>query len=188
MVMKSASRKICPDAMQRLIVFQRQYYVEMTTVDESGLFEAAKTVATVVQHTLHNFHANNSALTVTQAGEAGHARLIALNALLYLGNRLETDGGNKFAKDVERSVAPNHEPLAICLGSNKRHRVQTLIGPLTMPGHDGCLRTFPDPPPGTGRRWPYTCPSCRSARSNARNAAVTALQRKVAAWVARGPV
>jgi hypothetical protein len=166
---------ICPDACRRLDVFIRERFRESTAVEESGLLEAAEEIARVLQRVLHDFHASKTALTMDQARECHVARNAYLSTFLYLG-----PSGNRFAKELERRAAPNGQALAICLGSMKRYPVQTLIGEIPMHGYAGCLRTFPDPPHGPGRRWPRFCPSCRPARSNARNAAVTALHQRVA--------
>jgi hypothetical protein len=64
-------------------------------------------------------------------------------------------------------------------GSESRHRVETVRGPMTMQGYTGCLRAFPDIPYGRGRRWPRLFSTCEPRRSNDKNKAITALQRRV---------
>jgi hypothetical protein len=140
-------------------------------VNESGLREAVEKVATVVQRELHE---RPSPLTMSEAHELWTYRRTYLNALIYLD-------GNRLAKEIEAKAAPNGQPLAICLGStNLREQVMTLRGPITMHGYGGCLRTFPDLPFGTGRRWPRLCPKCEPRRSNAKKKAISDLQRRVA--------
>ncbi len=140
-------------------------------VNTSGLLEAAEKVATIVQRELYDLP---SPLTMPEAHELWTYRRTYLNALIHLR-------GNRLAKEVEGRVAPNGRPLAICLGStNLRERVMTVRGPFTMHGYGGCLRTFPDLLFGPGRRWPRLCPECEPQRSNAKNKAISELQRRVA--------
>ncbi len=185
---------ICPDACHRLEVFHWEWLGDLDAEDREwirrkqkpvsqeigvatdGLLEAAEEVATVVQRKLGEFHDRAVPLTEQQAVELWHARLSYMNPLVYLG-------GNRLAKDVERHAAPSNEALTICVGSRKREAVTTLIGEITMTGYVGCLRIFPDAEYGPGRRWPRLCPSCRCAKTNARNAKKRDLQ-KLAAHVA----
>jgi hypothetical protein len=156
---------------------KRKPISQETGVNTSGLLEAAEEIATMVQRELHE---RSSPLTMDDAHELWNARRGYLTALIFLDG-----GGNRLAKDVEASVAPNGQPLAICLGStNRRDRVMTMRGPLTLHGYVGCLRTFPDLPFGRGRRWPRLCPKCEPQRSNAKRKAITELQRRVAQSIA----
>ena len=111
-------------------------------VNTVGLLEACEEIAAVVQEELHTLP---SPLTMDQAVE-----LWQLPA--WLPERADPPrlGGHRLAKEVEAKVAPNGQPLAICLGSNRRHQVETVRGPMTMQGYCGCLRTFPDLPFGRG--------------------------------------
>jgi hypothetical protein len=179
---------LCPAACDRLNIFQWEWISDRDAhyrdwvrrkrkpisqergVNTSGLLEAAEEVAVIVQRELQE---RSSPLGMGEAVELWHARLGCLNALIYLG-------GNRLAKDVEMKAAPNGQSLAICLGSAKRESVATLIGDITMQGYTGCLSTFPDTHYGRGQRWPRWCPHCRSRKTNARNAAISALQRRVA--------
>ena len=141
-------------------------------VNTVGLLEACEEVAAVVQEELHTLP---SPLTMDQAVELWHFRIGYLNALIHL----DFDG-HSLAKEIETKVAPNGQPLTICIGSNRRHLVETGRGPMTMHGYTGCLRTFPDLPFGRGNRWPRLCPECEPRRSNDKNKAITALRRRVA--------
>ena len=170
----------CPEACDRLNVFQWEWISDRdhklrkwvrdkkkpvsqkTGVNTDGLLEAATEVATIVQRELHG---RPSPLELAAATELWHFRHGYLNALYYLDGN-----GSRLAKDVEARVSPGGKPLAICLGSNKREDVETVVGPLPMAGYIGCLQTFPDIAYGPGRRWPRLCPECRSRRTNARNA------------------
>lgn len=102
-----------------------------------------------------------------------------LFARIAVRDRFET---REDAKRVEASVAPNGRPLAVCVGSSKREQEAVYFcGRLEewpMFGYIGCLRTFPDPSFGPGRRWPRLCPRCRQRRTNHRNAARAALRRR----------
>jgi len=183
----------CPAAFARLEIFYYEWNSDLdesyrawvrrirkpisqkTGVNTTGLLEAAKEVAAIVQHELHELP---SPLTPFEVHERWHWRRTYLNALIH-------HGGNQLAKEVEAGAAPNGEPLAICLGStNLRERVMTVRGPITMYGYGGCGRTFPDLPFGRGRRWPRLCPKCALQRTNLKNKAIRELQRRVARSIA----
>ena len=160
----------CPDACDRLNVFQWEWIADsdhetrawirrkrkpvsqQRGVNAVGLLEACEEIAAVVQEELHTLP---SPLTMDQAVELWHFRHGYLNALIYLG-------GHRLAKEVEAKVAPNGQPLAICLGSNRRHRVETVRGPMTMQGYWGCLGRSPTFPSGVGIDGP-ACARMRAA-------------------------
>ena len=182
----------CPEAWDRLNIFQWEWMSDLDPnvrewvrakgkpisqergVNPSGLLEACEEVAGVVQRKLHE---SASPLDMRAAVELWHFRLGYLNPLNYLG-------GQRLAKNVEARAAPNGQPLAICIGSNKRERVTSVRDgktmQVTMQGYAGCLRTFPDLPFGPGRRWPRLCAACEPQRSNARNKEISELRRRVA--------
>jgi hypothetical protein len=147
-------------------------------INRDGLPEAANDLLGSVQRRLYRYHDASEPLEVV--GDSGvvildGARFTALRALVLLG-------GTRLAKDVEASVAPNGQPLAICVGSTTREQVQVYFrGRLEewpMSGYLGCLHTFPDAPFGPGRRWPRQCSRCRPRRTNHRKAAQAALRRR----------
>jgi hypothetical protein len=146
-----------------------------TRIGPAGLIEAVEEVAACVQRELHE---RESPLDMLVAPELWHTRLWYLTALIYRK-------GNQLAKEIEARASLDGHALAICIGSAKYERVDVYIHgrlqQIEMPGYVGCLRTFPDPPYGPGRRWPRVCPECRSRRSNARNKAVSDLRRRAAA-------
>jgi hypothetical protein len=145
---------------------------QATGVNTAGLLEAARAAAAVVQRELHE---QPSPVTEPDVDELWYWRRTYLRALIHLG-------GNRLAKEVEASVAPHGQPLAICLGStDPGERVMTIGGPTRFYGYVGCLHTFPDLPYGRGRRWPRLCPACEPQRSNAKHKAITELQRRRAA-------
>ena len=148
-------------------------------IDDSGLLEAAETVA---EHVQRRMHALPSPLELDEAVDLWTGRRWALQALIVVGG-----GENALAKQVEARVSPGGQPLAICLGSAKVHQVQTIAGIVPMHGYQGCLRTFPDPPAGRGKRWPRLCPECRRAQSNALAAAKNELRRHVLGLQPRKP-
>ena len=137
----------CADACERLNIFQWEWtsdrYPEMRDwirrkrkpvsqergVNTVGLVEACEKIAAVVQEELHRLP---SPLTMDQAVELWHFRLGYLNALIHLDF-----GGHSLAKEIEAKVAPNGQPLTICIGSNRRHQVETHRGPMTMHGYMG---------------------------------------------------
>jgi hypothetical protein len=104
-------------------------------------------------------------------------RLGYVNALYWLGS-------DRLWKDVERRVAPDGRPRSICIGSDRRIGVQVMFHGEphleTMFGYRGCLRTFVTRPHGRGRPWATWCLRCRDRKSNAREAAVRDLQRRIA--------
>jgi hypothetical protein len=181
----------CPEAFDRLEIFQWEWYSDLDADDRAwvrhhgkpisvesgvntvGLSEAAAAVAAVVQHALHQYR---SPIEPLEQFDIWHARLGYLNALIYLG-------GNELAKRVDAEAAPNGRPLTICVGSTKHVPVEAWQGDRltrhTLRGFGGCGRTFEDAPYGPGRRWPRWCPHCRSAKSNAKSAAVAELRRRV---------
>jgi hypothetical protein len=129
---ESASRlyERCPAACDRLRIFhwewisdgdqrhrdwvrrKRKPISQDRGINEAGLLEACAELARIVQRELHD---RPSPLSLEEATELWHARVTYLNALIYLG-------GNKRAKRVEESVAPDGQPLAICLGTSAIQR------------------------------------------------------------------
>lgn len=187
----------CPTALGRLDVFywewisardkDAQAWVRAkkkpitveTGVNEQGLHEAAEEVLRCVQQDLHEFHAHREPLAMDMNTIAlWKARVIAITALDWMG-------GQQFAKEVEAQVSLGEQPLALCVGSTKREPVTIYshgrFREIKMAGYIGCLRTFPDPPYGPGRRWPRLCPDCRVRRSNAKSRAKNELRRRTAA-------
>jgi hypothetical protein len=142
-------------------------------VNTAGLLEAATEVAAVVQREIHELP---SPLTHADVAELWYWRRTYLKALIYLDG-----GGNRLAKQVEASVAPDRQPLAICLGSTvRREYVMTFVGLTRFYGYVGCFNTFPDLPFGRGKRWPRLCPTCEPQRTNKKNKAIREHRRRYA--------
>lgn len=157
----------CSVELDRLDVFRRAW-LGTENIDKRGLRDAAETVLAAVQAALH---AQPSPLDLDDAVQLWSARRWSLEALIYIRD-------NRLAKEVEASVSPGGQPLAICIGSAKKHVVQTVRGPIPMHGYGGCLRVFSDASAGSGRRWPRLCPDCRSTRTNDLNKARAALRKR----------
>ena len=147
---------------------------------------AAHDAATAIQHELQRVDAALDRLRAIMLDGARHLYLLALYELDERRWRL--------AKDVERDVAPDGQPLAICLGAWGGSAVRTKegTGSRTMVevvdylgrfrrrqlgGYGGCLKTFPDAPYSRGNCWPCWCDVCEKSKSNAKAAAITALRR-----------
>ena len=152
-------------------------------INRDGLEEAATDMARSVQRRLYLFHDAGEPLDVVVDLCLVRARFAALTALDHLGNLGEL-GGQRFAKTVEAGVAPNGQPLAVCVGSQKREQVPLYFRgrpeEWLMAGYLGCLRTFPDAPFGPGRRWPRFCPDCGQRRTNDRSKKRTGVRRRAA--------
>ena len=182
----------CPEDFDRLEVFQWEWISDRdahhrawvqshgkpVTVEhgvyEEGLREAAEVVAAVVQLALLE---RPSPLEPLELFELWGARLGYLNPLIFLG-------GHALAKQVDAQAAPNGKPLTICVGSSNDVHVEAWQGDRlthhTLRGFGGCGHTFPDAPYAPGRMWPRWCPDCRRAKTNAKNAAIAELRRRVA--------
>jgi len=136
--------------------------------------------------------------------ERGEALELDVLRHLYLLALYELGRGSwRLAKSVEADAAGG-QALAICLGTwggtdarppdelddgtldpkraviavDRRGRAHAM----KLGAYGGCLRTFPDPPYGSGRKWPSWCPECRPKKSNAKNKAIADLRRDMASF------
>lgn len=145
-------------------------------VDEDGLLEAATEAAGCLQAVLHELGGRT---------DLGWAIMLHHLRWKYLA-ALQRRGGNRLAKRVERDVAPNGQPLAICVGGQSDRRIALVTSSgrtwtQTLGHVGGCGRTFPDLPFGPGKRWPTWCPGrCADAKSNAAARAETELKLRAA--------
>lgn len=150
---------------------------------------AAREAATCVQRELHE----RSPVDRLEAILLDHARHLYCLALYEISVYRFGRKRWKFVKEIEAESSPDCQALAICLGtwgssvvrkldgigSRSLVTVETSTGvkrSVPLGPYGGCLQTFVDRF-SRGNSWPTWCPDCRTAKTNARRAAIVALRR-----------